>query len=403
MKLVHVLGHNPNWNTEIYFNQKVGDEFLISAFNFGDRYLNNKRVAEVINQSMIDLQFYGQKVSAQLTKGHLSDFCFHTANIPCESEPTNIEIGKCIIKAIEYQISSGFKKIIIPHFYEDTFLEGVISTIKVVNDYLKKNKESDLEYFMTLPLAYDIIRNSDDIERLVFELTDMGICFDGYFIACENKPEQGHKITNDIKLITNLSRVFRILKNQGFQTIYAYANWDALFYLAQTDIDYITIGTYENLRNFSIKRFTEDISGGASFGYYFSEKLLNMVRAKDLEIIRVKGLLNLIKNNQNIFSDIILEENYNWNIHKPDVNKNYLLSISRLLQQISGISSLQERILHTLFLIEDAINKYSQLENNYVALQSESRNYHLGVWKSHLLETIQMQPQDFQSLYSSHH
>lgn len=403
MKLVHVLGHNPNWNTEIYFDQKVGDEFLISAFNFGDQYQKNKRVAEVIDQSSIDLQFYGQKVSAQLTKGHLSDFLFHTANIPNESELTNIEISKCIIKAIEYQVSSGFKKIIVPHFYEDTYLEGVISTIKSVNNYVKKNKESGKEYFMTLPLAYDIIRNSDDIERLMLELTDMEICFDGYFIACENKPEQGHKITNDIKLITNLSRVFQVLKNQGFQTIYAYANWDALFYLAQTDIDYITIGTYENLRNFSIRRFTEDISGGASLGYYFSEQLLNMVRAKDLEIIRVNGMLDLIKNNRNIFSDTILEENYNWNIHKPDVNKNYLLSISRLLQEISGITSLRERTLHTLFLIEKAILKYRQLENNYVALQSESKNYHLDVWKLYLLKTIQLKPQEFHSLYSAYH
>ncbi len=217
MKLVHVLGHNPNWNTDIYFDQKVGDEFLISSFSFGDQYLKNKRVAKVINQSMIDLQFYGQKASAKLTKGHLSNFAFHTANIPNESEPTNIEISKCIIKGIEYQVLSGFKKIIIPHFYEDTYLEGVISTIKSVNDYLKKNKERDKEYFMTLPLAYDIIRNSDDIELLMFELTDMEICFDGYFITCENKPEQGHKVTKDIRLITNLSKVFRNLKIRVFK------------------------------------------------------------------------------------------------------------------------------------------------------------------------------------------
>ncbi len=36
MKLVHVLGHNPNWNTEVYFNQKVENEFLISGFNFNN-------------------------------------------------------------------------------------------------------------------------------------------------------------------------------------------------------------------------------------------------------------------------------------------------------------------------------------------------------------------------------
>ncbi|MFA6660858.1 MAG: hypothetical protein WCS62_04550 [Bacilli bacterium] len=403
MKLVHVLGHNPNWNTEIYSEQNVGDEFLISAFNFGERYLENKRVVEVIDQSMIDLQFYGQKKSGELKKGHLSDFPFHTANIPIHSEPTNLEINRCIINAIEYQVSSGFTKIVIPHFYEDTFTSGIISTVNYVNKYLKKNKEYDKEYFMTLPLANDIIRNQDDVEQLLVALTDMDICFDGYFIVCENKVEQGRKITNDMKLITNLSRVFKVLKNQGFQTIYAYANWDALFYLAQTEIDYITIGTYENLRNFSIKRFTEDISGGASLGYYFSEQLLNMVRARDLEIIRVSGMLKYIENSRNIFSDVILKEGYRWNIHKPDVNKNYLLSISRLLKNIASITSIRERTLFTLNQIENAIKKYEKLEENYVTLQSESQNYHLDAWRLHLLKTISMKPNEFRELYSHTH
>lgn len=403
MKLVHVLGHNPNWNTEIFFEQNVGDEFLITAFTFGNEYLKNKRVAQVIDKSMIDLQFYGQKNSAKLTKGKLSYFDFHTANICSDSDPTNILINKCIIEAVEYQITSGFNKIIIPLYYEDTYLEGIISTIKFINSYLKINKVEDKEYYMTLPLAYDIIRNNDDIERLLFELTDISICFDGYFIACENKPEQGHKISNDIKLISNLSRVLSVLKSQGFKTIYAYANWDALFYLAQTDIDYITIGTYENLRNFSIKRFTEDISGGASDGYYFSEQLLNMIRAKDLVSIRANDMIELIKNRKNIFSDAILEENYKWSIHKPDVNKNYLFSISRLLKKMSDIDSIEQRITHTLFLIEKAINIYNKIEDNYIHLQSESQNYHLGTWKMHLLKKIDMKPQEFEKLYSEYH
>lgn len=44
--------------------------------------------------------------------------------------------------------------------------QGLISTIKFVNDYLKKNKEIDLEYFITLPLAYDIIRNLTPCKEL---------------------------------------------------------------------------------------------------------------------------------------------------------------------------------------------------------------------------------------------
>nr|WP_320060043.1 hypothetical protein [uncultured Bacteroides sp.] len=402
MKIVQILGHNPNWNIETFTQQSIGDEFLITAFSFGSKFVDNKRVAPVLDKSMLDLQFYGQKNSASLSKGKLSDFDFHPARFSDDDEEaTNIRINKCIEEAIEYQISLGFKKIIIPHFYEDNYVAGITSTIKVINQYVKNHKKEGIEYFMTLPLAYDIIRNQDNVENLLLELTDMSIIFDGYFVVCENKPEQGHKISNDIKLIANLSQVLRVLKYQGFKTIYGYANWDAIFFLAQTDIDYITIGTYENLRNFSIKRFTEDTSGGASQGYYFSEKLLNMVRAKDLINIRANGMLDIIENEQNIFSDVILNKNYVWNIHKPDVNKNYLLSISSLLKKISKIANIKDRIIYVLFLIQEAIENYQILDDNYVVLQSEGRNYHLNIWLMYLLKIIQMKPGEFYTMYDS--
>jgi hypothetical protein len=212
----------------------------------------------------------------------------------------------------------------------------------------------------------------------------MNICFDGYFITCENKPEYRKKLTTEIKTLRNLSRVFKTLKQQNFETIYAYANWDAIIYLAQTDIDYITIGTYETLRNFDIKRFTEEISGGKSDGYYFSEKLLNMVRANDVTNIQVMGGLEHFENEMNIFSDIILKEGYKWNIHKPDINKNYLLSISRLLHDIAGISDLDLRKKYVLNLIENGIKNYSYLANRRIFLENESSNYHLNTWKTYL-------------------
>lgn len=401
MKIVQILGHNPNWNIETYTQQNVGDEFLITAISFGSKFVDNKRVAPILDKSMLDLQFYGQKNSANLSRGKLSDFTFHPARFFDDEVATNIRINECIEEAIEYQISLGLKKIIIPHYYENNYIAGIISTIKVINKYLRNHKKVGIEYFMTLPLAYDIIRNQDDIENLLLELTDMSIIFDGYFIVCENKPEQGHKISNDIKLITNLSQVLRVLKNQGFKTIYGYANWDAIFFLAQTDIDYITIGTYENLRNFSIRRFTEDISGGASDGYYFSEKLLNMIRAKDLINIRANGMIDIIKNEYNIFSNVILNENYVWNIHKPDVNKNYLLSISSLLIKISKIANIKDRIIYVLFLIQEAIENYQILDDNYVVLQSEGKNYHLSIWLMYLLKIIQMKPGEFYTMYEN--
>jgi len=399
MNIIQVLGHNSKWNIDSFSEQNIGDGFLITAFTFGSSYSSNKRLVPFLDRSIIDLQFYGKKT--KLKKGKLLDYDFHPAH--CNDEDiTNIYIYNCIKVAIDYQINSGFKKVIIPICYESDDCKDIILTINCINNYISKNKKEGIKYYMTIPFSYDIIRDQDIVDKLLFTITDKSIVFDGFYIVCENKPEQGHKVTTDLKLLTNLSTVFKTLKGQGFETIYAYANWDSIIYLAQTDIDYITIGTYENLRNFSIKRFTEDISGGASKGYYFSEKLLNMIRSQDLVNIRSNRMIHSIQNEKNIFSDIILAPGYEWNIHKPDVNKNYLLSISRILKDISEINDTKERMKYVLFMIQDAINIYKELEDHYIVLAgSESKNYHLETWKMYLLKTIKQKPAFFDAEYAN--
>lgn len=62
MKIVQILGHNPNWNVEAFTQQNIGDEFLITAISFGNKFAINKRVAPILDKSMLDLQFYGQKI-----------------------------------------------------------------------------------------------------------------------------------------------------------------------------------------------------------------------------------------------------------------------------------------------------------------------------------------------------
>lgn len=381
MNVTHVLGHNSNWNIESYLQQGIGDYFLITAFTHGINFDEKKGVKDVLDISMIDLQFYGKKSSGDISGGKLSEFLFHPAN--CDDDQiTSVYFENCLKRAIQFQKEKGFKNIIIPHFYENEEVGDIIETITKINRHVNSIREDGEKYFMTLPFANHIIIDRHKVEEILFACTDMDISFDGYFITSENKPEFKKKLTTDIKILRNLSKVFKTLKLQGFETIYGYANWDAIIILAQTDIDYITVGTYENLRNFDIRRFTENQSGGSSKGFYFTEKLLNMIRADDVTKIRDTGFLSLIRNERNIFSDIILDAGYVWNIHKPDVNKNYLLAIDRLLKEIASIENLDERKQYVFNLVEGALTLYNRLEQNHVYLDNESSNYHLNTWKT---------------------
>lgn len=383
MNVTHVLGHNSNWSIESYLNHDIGDYFLITAYTHGVDFDQKKAFKNILDVSMIDLQFYGKKNSGTIEGGKLSEFDFHPANCS-DDDITSEYFLNCVKRAISYQKKKGFQNIIIPHFYENEEVSDIIETIKIINRYIIKTREDGYRYFMTLPFANHVIIDRHKVDEILNACTDMHIEFDGFFVTCENKPETKRKLTVDLKVLKNLSKVLKTLKQQDFLTIYAYANWDAIIMLAQTDIDYITIGTYENLRKFDIRRFTEDQSGGGSKGFYFSEKLLNMVRADDVKLIRDTGHIDLIRNSKNIFSDIILQPGFQWNIHKPDVNKNYLLAIDRLLHNIADIADLDKRKAYVTGLIDDAIARYNTLEGEFVYLDNESSNYHLNIWKTYL-------------------
>lgn len=384
-----MAGHRVNWNLDAFYKNQIGDGFVFCAYSFPPEdfkksKINGYDMKDVLDISFFDLQYFGKKASSNIGKGNLSNYSFHPASLGDDSSITSVYIITSIISGIKYQIDLGLKNIIIPNYYEDDNLDKFISIIKEVNRWLKNNKVDGLKYFMTVPISYLTIIDSTKTEKLLFNLTGMDIVFDGYYIVCESKPEARTKLNVDFKYLRNLSKVFEVLSKQKFLTIYAYANWDAIIFLATANIDYVTIATYENLRNFTIKRFIQTEDGGPSKGWYFSEKLLNMVKAQLLDLIRIQNGIDIIANERNIFSDFILTPEYDWSNQKPDVHKNYLLAINRLLKEISEIQDIEERKQFVLDKIQNAIDAYRNLESKRLSLPDESKNYHLQNWQLHL-------------------
>jgi hypothetical protein len=385
MKIYHQLGHNHKWALDSYFQNDIGDGFIFSAFSFKYGKLENGastyKPDQYLSKSMVDLQFYGSK---KTVGGQLESYPFHPVNLN-DSDSTMVAGTELIEKAIAYQESLGLRNIIIPVFYHEASDFGKYEKyLKKINKIIvrRKNKGSKSKYLMTVPFSNIAILNDDYVEDLLQATTDMPIVFDGYYVVCDSKPEYKQKVSIDYGYYANLIKVFQVLKNQEFITVFGYSNWDALIFASLCDIDYITIGTYENLRNFNIQRFTESPRGGKSEGWYFSEKLLNFVRAQEIKKLRSNNCLDLIANDKNIFSEIILNKDYAWNTHKPDVHKNYLLAISRLLEEVASIASLSQRAVFVEKKIDQARQLYGELASHRVFLYDESCDYHLGAWDS---------------------
>jgi hypothetical protein len=391
MKVLQLAGHLMKWNLDAYYQNDISEGFIICAYNFEKGYFNRDKISgyetsDILSHAYFDLQYFAKKDAKNITKGKLATYPFHPAAALDDGSQTNTWIENLIKQGIKYQIEVlGLTNVIIPNYYENDNLEQFVGMIKTINRWLNNNKIDGVKYYMTIPITNHTIIDAEKIDKLLYYLTDISIVFDGYYILCESKPDTRQKVSTDFKYLNNLTTVLHVLKKQKFTTIYSYANWDALVFLALTDIDYITIGTYENLRNFSIKRFTIDEDGGPSKGWYFSEKLLNFIKSPWLDLIRINNGLDLIRNERNIFSDAILTFGYPWSNQKPEVHKNYLLSVERQLKEIASIGDLIVRKKYVIDKIDAAIAAYRKLNEMNIYFDDESRNYHLATWRSYLL------------------
>ncbi len=384
MKLLHQLGHNYIWALDSYFKNNIGDGFIIGAYSIEkDKIggeLSGYKSEEYLPISFIDLQFYGSKAS---NGRKLKTYDFHPINHP-KSSATEISTVDAVLAGIKFQEKLGLTNIIIPNLYIHTDKEEqntkLLRTINAKVKSHKKQKKEEASYFLTVPISGSLIREDEEVEKLLQELTDMEIEFDGYYIACESNLEARKKISVDFKYYSNLNKVISTLKKQGFKIILGFANVDALVFAALENIDYVSIGTYENLRNFNIKRFTLENTGGKSDGWYYSEKIMNFISANRLEIFYKRNAIEIIRNEDNIFSDVILRQGYSWNTHRPDVHKNYLLAISRQLKKIGEGKTRQERITILERMIKDARKNHKEIEKKGIIVDDESSNYHLPLW-----------------------
>jgi hypothetical protein len=386
MKTLHVMGHNNKWNRDIFYENGVGNGFIYTAYTFPYEKIidESKKWPEQKENIFLDLQFYGHKDSSDI--GKFSTYPFHPARLDPESS-TNLEEPEFMRKGIEFQKSLGLTNIIIPIIYkEDENCKHIIKVITALNKKLEK--QNGIKYFMTLPLGKSLINNDQEIEDLLIQITDMSIQFDGYYIVCEASIQYKQKVSIDFNYFDNLAKVFKVLNRANYETIFGYANFDAVLFSVISNINYISMATYENLRKFNLKKFTETPGGGASEGWYFSSKLLNFIQAQHIIKLRKNNLLHLISNEDNIFSDIILKDTYTWNNHKPEIHKNYLLEINKILHNLNQRSDIKGRIDSLISKIENARKIYADLEDKGIYLPDESSNYHLGHWLSFLKLTL---------------
>jgi len=383
MEVYHQAGHNSVWNIASMVEDNAGSGIIFSPVNdSAEKILGIDQ--GIRKNSFFDPQLYLPKT----LKGKLSSFDYFPANISKNFQTSDFDKEKHEIakRCIDFQLSAQFKYLVIPARYydvipstfyekfEDYLIEPFISYFQSCNQ--------NIDVLLTVIVKQEQLLNAQNRDELLNWLTGLsGI--DGIYLIFENSFST--KQIKDSAYLYNALIFIHILKSNGLKVHVGYTNIEGLIYSIAA-ADSISMGSYENLRQFGIKRF-EDKEKKKMQGpnpRLYSRPLFQMIDYgyKD-------GIMTLYPNWQNIFEDsryrpLMFKPEYNWHFSKSEPYKHYFLLFSSQVTSLPANVSVRLPYLKKLFLQAETL--FKEIENSGVHFDDDSNGSHLPIW----LTTINM-------------
>lgn len=375
MKVYHQTGFRDNWNRESYL-KGIGDGLIYSPVNIdADKLLGIDRSLKI--SSFLDPQLY---LLAE-AKGNLHTYPYFPGNLkPDFSTPdldnSNLQITKL---CIDYQLDNEFEYLVIPTRYNEDnptsyFLQSTEFFVLPFCEYVRDNK---IEKKILLSVIVKSIMLSDKEKRdEVLNWITSHQQVDGVYLIFENN--FSYKQIKDFDFLLNALQFIRILKENKMEVHIGYTNTEAILYSIAMP-DSITIGSYENLRSFGIKRFQEIESSPmrSPNARLYSSKLFQWIDYQYIEAM--KSLLHSYESffDDSEFKPLMFKSEFKWHFAKPEPYKHYFYVF---YNQIKALPKEQDLRIEKLEKdIKTAINLFENIEK-FVLLDDNSNGSHLPTW-----------------------
>lgn len=375
MKVYHQTGFRDNWNRECYLNG-VGDGLIYSPINIdADKLLVLDPALKVTG--FLDPQLY----LLNEAKGTLHTYPYFPGNIkPDFSTPdldnSHIQMAKL---CVDYQIKNDFNYLVIPsRYYTDNpttyFVQSTDYFVTPFCDYVRTN---GIKKKVLLSVIVKSIMLADEEKRNeVLNWITGHQQINGVYLIFEDNFNS--KQIKDFDYLLNALRFIRILKANQMEVHLGYTNTEGILYSIAMP-DSVTIGSYENLRSFGIKRF-QDLENGpmrAPRARLYSSKLLQWLDYQYVEAMR-----SLIPNYEDYFDEsefrpLMFRPEYNWQFQKPEPYKHYFYVFDRQVKALPNGQA--DRIEILKGNIRNAVNLFRIIENE-VLLDDDSNGSHLPTW-----------------------
>jgi len=377
--IYHQLGHNYNWNFESISEDQTGDGVILAP-----RYMDRKTVellpSNIKENAIFDPQFF----LPDYPKGKLKSYDFFPQNLSEGFQTTEYSEEYAIDGAKRctyFQESNDFQYLVIPSRRRTGMPSDLVEMQQklFVDPFLNiiSQKRSKKKPLLQIVLNVDMVKDGEYSKYLlnwITSLTEIG----GVYLIVENQGVS--KQLKDIDFLSAYLRFIDILSENGLDIVLGYLNTEALIYtLANPTI--VTIGSFENLRRFSIRAFEqtdEEKQSGPTPRLYIST-LLQSIAHDYINVIN-----RLLPTGTNIFDKNkyqaeMFEPTFRWHFTKPALYKHAFLEFSKQLRDI-GLYKGKERYSRVVELLNIARSTFNIIEEHGVIFDSDSDGSHLSHW-----------------------
>ena len=375
MKVYHQIGHRYNWNIES-LNAGYGAGLILSPVNMeSDKLLALPE--NVRSSSFLDPQMYllGTEKASNVS------YPFFPGNIKAGFSTADLDVANEVIarECIEYQRQAGLGYIVIPTRYLDVpptkYLEQMTRGFVIPFLEYKEKNNIDVPFLLTVVVRQAVLSDEASRDELLNWMTGIQGIRGFYLVFDNNFPT---KQIRDFDYLRNALFFIHVLKANQLEVHIGYTNTEGLLYSAAMP-DSVSMGSYENLRNFRISRF-EVVEKGkmrSPNARLYSSKLLQWV-----EYNYIQSMRQMLPDYEEMFDDsqyrpLMFTPTFQWHFNKPELYKHYFEVFSNQVGSLPDVQS--ERIDSLLSQIIDASNRYQQIKSR-VLLDEDSGDAHLPIW-----------------------
>ena len=377
MKLYHQTGFRYQWNIQSLLEDNSGDGLILSPVNIE---LNKiyEMPYEIKSTSFFDPQFYLPKDA----KNKLSTYNFFPANLVENFQTTDFDdIKEKVAKeCIDFQIDNNFKYVVIPTRYFDEVTSVLYNQLMsyYIDPFLSYYKKLSIktEILLTFIVKQAHITNDENFNFLLNWLTSIDD-LSGFYLIFENNFTS--KQIKDPNYLFNVLKLINVLKSNDFIVNIGYNDIEGILY-SVANPDSISMGSYENLRRFGIKRFTTipKQKQNAPIARLYSGKLFQFIDYRYID-----SILSMYENGKNVFEDskykpLMFKPEYNWHFQKPEPYKHFFLIFREQIRNLPF--SFSERIDFLKIAFKNAIGLFNEIIDSGVYLDENSGGSHLNFW-----------------------